>query len=315
MCCINKESSINYNGIENCFNTKQNSKPLLRFEQRHDIEVTYLNIIINAYQTLNFNKLYELLFHNCFKITTSGDNSYNEINGKDKIIDNYEELVKIARQNNIIYQGSIYGELTYEREPILAIHFVGKSNNNIKKFALSIKLDKNNFIHEINIRDEEKYPSKFLDNSSLEKVKSGQYSDFDENIKVNERIFMDQDINFLLNFMDNYFEKQNSISLLDIQNKLQVFYKDFEYGINTPKNMLIEEIIRTTGKVEYNDSNIVCLDCGCKYIVSLEGGYLRKRKKGENINNNHKLIRYDYGCIITGDEYAFQCLGCGKKWK
>lgn len=279
MCCINKESSINYNGIENCFNIKQDNKPLLRFEQKHDIEITYLNIIINAYQTLNFKKLYELLFHNCLKIMTSCNNSYNEIIGKEKIIDNYEELVKIAKQNNIIYQGSIYGELTYEREPILAIHFVGQSNTNIKNFSLSIRLDKNNLIYEINIKDEKKYASKFLDNNSLNKVKNGQYSDFNEHIKVNERMFTDQDITFLLNFFDNYFKDQNSISLLDIENKLQEFYNNFKYSINTPKNMLIEEIIRTTGKVEYNDSNIVCLDCGCKYIASLEGGYLRKRKK------------------------------------
>ena len=310
MCCINKESSINYNGIENCFNIKQDNKPLLRFEQKHDIEIKYLNIIINAYQTLNFKKLYELLFHNCFKITTS-----NQIIGKEKIIDNYEELVKIAKQNNIIYQGSIYGELTYEREPILAIHFVGKSNTNIKNFSLSIRLNKNNLIHEINIKDDKKYASKFLDNNSLNKVKNGQYSNFNEHIKVNERLFTDQDITFLLNFFDNYFKNQNSISLLDIENKLQVFYNNFNYGINTPKNMLIDEIIHTTGKVEYNDSNIVCSDCGCKYITSIEGGYLRKREKGEIINNNHKLIRHGYGCIITGNEYGFQCLGCGKKWK
>ena len=56
MCYVNKESSINYNGIENCFNKEQDNKPLLRFEKKHDIEITYLNIIINAYQTLNFKK-------------------------------------------------------------------------------------------------------------------------------------------------------------------------------------------------------------------------------------------------------------------
>ena len=69
----------------------------------------------------------------------------------------------------------------------------------------------------------------------------------------------------------------------------------------------------TSGKVEYNEPNLVCTDCGCKYISSLCGGYLRKRKEGE-YNNKHELSRHAYGCMITGYEYGYQCLGCGRKW-
>jgi hypothetical protein len=70
----------------------------------------------------------------------------------------------------------------------------------------------------------------------------------------------------------------------------------------------------TSGKLEYNDPNLICSDCGCKYISSLSGGYLRKKKEGEIANENHPLKRHAYGCIITGNEYCYQCLGCGKEW-
>ena len=45
-----------------------------------------------------------------------------------------------------------------------------------------------------------------------------------------------------------------------------------------------------------------------------ENQNVKTSKDGEK-DNNHKLSRHAYGCIITGNEYEYQCLGCGKEWK
>lgn len=293
--------------------------PLLRYEKKHDIEIEYLEKIRMAYYNLNFNEIYDLLYDNCFKMSCSQKDKYNTIMGKKDIIENYENLIKIAKQNDLIYQGSIHGELTHENEPILAIHFVGREKSNYdnperkRAFSLSIRINDDKLIDEINIRDEDELPGKYLDKNALEKVKEGTYSDFDEDFRVNNRLFNDAEIQFLLDFIDKYFPEQKRISTQDIENKIKEFYKDFSYFSNDTKNRLISDIMVTSGKVEYNDSNLICLDCGCKYISSLSGGYLRKRKEGE-MKNNHNLSRHAYGCIITGNEYGYQCLGCGKEW-
>lgn len=293
--------------------------PLLRYEKKHDIEIEYLEKIRMAYYNLNFKEIYDLLGDNCIKMSCSQKDKYNTIIGKKEIIENYENLVKIAKQNDLIYQGSIHGELTFENEPILAIHFVGreKSNyNNLERkrfFSLSIRINDDNLIDEINIRDEDELPGKYLDDNAREKVKKGIYSDFNEDFKVNNRILNDAEIEFLSGFIDKYFPDQNSISSKDIENKLKEFYKNFSYFSSDTKNRLILDSIRTSGNVEYNDNNLICPDCGCKYVSSLGGGYLRKRKEGE-YNNNHELSRHTYGCIITGYEYGHQCLGCGREW-
>lgn len=293
--------------------------PLLRYEKKHDIEIEYLEKIRMAYYNLNFKEIYDLLYDNCFKMSCSQKDKYNTIMGKKDIIENYENLVKIAKQNDLIYQGSIHGELTFENEPILAIHFVGREKSNYDNpkrkrfFSLSIRINDDNLIDEINIRDEDELPGKYLDENALEKVKEGTYSDFNEDFKVNNRIFNDAEIEFLLGFTDKYFPDQESILTQDIENKLKKFYKDFSYYNNNAKNRLISDLMVTSGKVEYNEPNLVCTDCGCKYISSLCGGYLRKRKEGE-YNNKHELSRHAYGCMITGYEYGYQCLGCGRKW-
>lgn len=293
--------------------------PLLRYEKKHDIEIEYLEKIRMAYYNLNFKEIYDLLYDDCFKMSCSQKDKYNTIMGKKDIIENYENLVKIAKQNDLIYQGSIHGELTFENEPILAIHFVGREKSNYDNpkrkrfFSLSIRINDDNLIDEINIRDEDELPGKYLDENVLEKVKEGTYSDFNEDFKVNNRIFNDAEIEFLLGFTDKYFPDQESISTQDIENKLKKFYKDFSYYNNNAKNRLISDLMVTSGKVEYNEPNLVCTDCGCKYISSLCGGYLRKRKE-EEYNNKHELSRHAYGCMITGYEYGYQCLGCGRKW-
>lgn len=294
--------------------------PLLRYEKKHDVEIEYLEKIRMAYYNLNFNEIYDLLYDNCFKMSCSQKDKYNTIMGKKDIIENYENLIKIAKQNNLIYQGSLHGKLTNENEPILAIHFVGREkrrnyNNPERKreFSLSIRINDDNLIDEINIRDEDELTGKYLDSNALEKVKEGTYSDFNEDFKVNNRIFNDAEIEFLLGFTDKYFSDQSSISTQNIENKLKEFYKDFSYFSNDTKNRLISDLMVTSGKLEYNEPHLICSDCGCKYISSLSGGYLRKRKEGENYNN-HELSRHAYGCIITGYEYGHQCLGCGKKW-
>lgn len=292
--------------------------PLLRYEKKHDMEIEYLEKIRMAYYNLNFNEIYDLLYDNCFKMSCSKKDKYNTIMGKKNIIENYENLINIAKKNDLIYQGSIHGELTDENEPILAIHFVGREKHNYdnpkrkRAFSLSIRINDNNLIDEINIRDEDELPGKYLDTSALEKVKEGTYSDFDDDFRVNVRIFTDEEIDFLLNFYDKYF--QGSTPICDIENKVKEFYKDFTYFSGDIKNRLISDIISTSGNVEYNEENLICSDCGCKYVSSLGGGYLRKRKEGETKNNNHKLSRHVYGCIITGYEYDYECLGCGKRW-
>lgn len=317
----NKESSINYENaicsISVCENYELIKAPLLRYEKKHNVEIEYLEKIIKAYCNLNFKEIYDLLHDNCFKMSCSSKDKYNTIMGKKGIIENYENLIKIAKQNDLIYQGSLYGELTNENEPILAIHFVGREKNynnpgRKRAFSLSIRINDDNLIDEINIRDEERYVGKYLDNKAIERVKTGTYSDFNNEFKVNNRIFNDEEIGILLNFYDKYFE--GSTALVDIEKKVKEFYKDFSYYSTDAKNRLIADIIVTSGKVEYNDPNLICSDCGCKYISSLGGGYLRKRKTGEAIDNNHNLSRHAYGCIITGYEYKYQCLGCGKKW-
>ncbi len=173
-------------------------------------------------------------------------------------------------------------------------------------------MNDDNVIDEINIRDEKQYAGKYLDKDSLEKIKTGTYSDFNNECKVNKRIFNDNEIEILLNFYDKYFEGSSSLS--NIEKKVKEFYKDFSFYSKDVKHRLINDIIVTSGKVEYNDVNLICPDCGCKYISSLSGGYLRKRKKGKIKNNNHPLNRHAYGCVITGHEYTYQCLGCGKEW-
>ena len=293
--------------------------PLLRYEKKHDIEIEYLEKIRMAYYKLNFKEIYDLLYDNCFKMSCSQKDKYNTIMGKKDIIENYENLVKIAKQNNLIYQGSIHGELTSENEPILTIHFVGREKNNYdnperkRLFSLSVRINDDNLIDEINIRDGDELPGKYLDKNAIEKVKEGTYSDFDEDFKVNNRILNDEEIEFLLGFIDKYFPNQESISTQDIENKLKEFYKEFSFYNNNTKNRLISDLMITSGKVEYNETNLVCPDCGCKYISSLCGGYLRKRKEGE-YNNNHELIRHVDGYTMTGYEYGHQCLGCGRKW-
>lgn len=290
--------------------------PLLRYEKKHDVEIEYLEKIKMAYYNLNFHEIYDLLHDNCFKMSCSQKDKYDTIIGKEKIIENYENLVKIAKQNDLIYQGSIYGELTDENEPILAIHFVGREKSNYdnterkSSFSLSIRINDDNLIDEINIRDEDEFLGKYLDKESLKKVKEGTYSDFNAAFRVNNRIFSDSEIEFLLYFTHKHFPEQKSIAIQDIENKLKEFYKNFSFFSNDIKNRLIRDLIVTRGNVKYNDPNLVCPDCGCKYISSLSGGYLRK---GE-YNNNHELSRHAYGCVITGYEYGHQCLGCGRKW-
>lgn len=156
--------------------------PLLKFEKKHDVEIEYLKKIKTAYNNLNFDEIYDLLDANCFKKSISKKDKYNIIIGKKEIIENYQNLVNIASQNNLMYQGCIYGEITDENEPILAIHFKGseKNDNSSRKriFSLSIRINDDNLISEINIRDEEQYAGKYLDSESLEKIKIGAYSDF-----------------------------------------------------------------------------------------------------------------------------------------
>lgn len=160
--------------------------PLLRFEKKHDVEIEYLEKIRRAYYNLKFNEIYDLLCDNCFKLSISKKDKYNTLMGRKKIIENYENLAKIAKQNDLIYQGSMYGELTNENEPILAIHFVGREKNNYnnpaktREFSLSIRVNDDNLIDEINIKDENQYSGKYLDEYSLEKIKTGIYSDFND---------------------------------------------------------------------------------------------------------------------------------------
>jgi hypothetical protein len=295
--------------------------PLLRFEKKHELEIKYLEKIKMAYYNLNFNKVFDLVHDNCFKMSVSPKDTYNTLIGKKEIVENYKNLVKIAKNNNLIYQGCIYGELTEENEPILALHLEGREKNNCNNvdrkrvFSLSIRIDDDNLIHEINIRDEEAYAGKYLDDKAIEKVKLGTYSDFSDDFRVNNRIFNDEEIEFLLNFKDKYFKNQKEINLIDIETKMKEFYSDFSYSYyRDTKNQLIIDILATSGMVEYNEPNLICLDCGCKYISILGGGYLRKKKEGEIENKNHALKRYAYGCIITEYEYLHQCLGCGKEW-
>lgn len=33
-----------------------------------------------------------------------------------------------------------------------------------------------------------------------------------------------------------------------------------------------------------------------------------------NENRPYFPTRHAYGCVITGDEYGHQCLGCGREW-
>ena len=294
--------------------------PLLRFQKKHDVEIEYLEKIRMAYYNLNFDEIYDLLSDNCFKMSCSQKDKYNTIMGKKDIIENYENLIKIAKQNDLIYQGSLHGELTYENEPILAIRFVGREKNNNnnserkRAFSLSIRINDENLIDEINIRDADEFAGKYLDSNAIEKVKKGAYSDFNEDFKVNNRIFNDAEIELLLDFIDKSFPDHRNISMQDIENKIKKLYKDFLHFSSDTKNRLISDIIVTSGKVEYNDPNLICSDCGCRYISSLGGGFLRQRKDGEK-DNKHKLSRHAYGCIITGNEYEYQCLGCGKEWK
>ncbi len=167
--------------------------PLLRYEKKHDIEIEYLEKIRMAYYNLNFNEIYDLLYDNCFKMSCSQKDTYNTLKGKKEIIENYEHLIKLAKQNNLIYQGSLHGELTNENEPILAIHFVGREKSNYdnperkRTFSLSIRINDDSLIDEINIRDEDEYIGKYLDNNAIEKVKKGIYSDFNNDFQVNSR--------------------------------------------------------------------------------------------------------------------------------
>ena len=315
---IKKFSDIINNGQEKYKDALEDEivrAPLLRFENKHDIEIEYLKKFLHAYYDLNFKNIYDLLYDNCFKISTSNKDKYNTIIGKNEIIENYENLIRIAKRNNLIYQGSIFGELTNENESILKINFTGRERNNYndqkreRKFLLSIRINDENLIYEINIADAEGCKGKHLSREDIDKIKKGEYSDFNTDFKVNERIFTDKEIEFLLNFYDKYFE--GNISLQDAESKLKELYKDFTFSSGDIKNRLIGDIISTSGSVKYNLSNLICSDCGCKYISSLGFGYLRKKKKEDN---KHDLYRHAYGCIITGNEYSYQCLGCGKEW-
>ncbi len=165
--------------------------PLLRYEKKHDIEIDYLEKIRMAYYNLNFNEIYDLLYDNCLKMSCSQKDTYNSLKGKKEIIENYKRLIKVAKQNNLIYQGSLHGELTNENEPMLAIHFVGREKSNSdnpekkRTFSLSIRINDDSLIGEINIRDEDEYSGKYLDNNAIEKVKKGIYSDFNNDFQVN----------------------------------------------------------------------------------------------------------------------------------
>ena len=209
--------------------------PLLRFEKKHEVEIEYLEKIMKAYYNLNFNEIYDLLDDNCFKMSISDKDKYNTLMGKKEIIENYENLTKIAKQNNLIYQGSIHGELTGESEPILAIHFIGREKDHFNNpartryFSLSIRVNDDNLIDEINIRDEDQYLGKYLDKDSLEKIKKGMYSDFNNEFKTNDRIFNDDEIEFLLNFYDNMIKKPSFMCV--IVGKCPAIIRDKETGI------------------------------------------------------------------------------------
>lgn len=149
--------------------------------------------------------------------------------------------------------------------------------------------------------------------SEKENGEINAYLELDEDSTKYKRLFMDDDIESFLNFFDKYFTKRKLISIDEIENKLREIYGDFERFNESRKSCLIDDIIHTSGNIQYNDSNIVCYECGCKYVAKLTGGYLRKRKHGED-NGKNELRRHAYGCIITGEEKCYECLGCGKKW-
>jgi len=156
------------------------------------VEIEYLEKIRMAYYNLNFNKIYDLLCDDCLKMSCSQKDKYNTIIGKKGIIENYQKLIKTAKQNDLIYQGSLHGELTNKGEPILAMHFVGREKSNYynperkRAFSLSIRINNDNLISEINIRDEDEFAGKYLNENAIEKIKEGTYSDFNEDFKVND---------------------------------------------------------------------------------------------------------------------------------
>ena len=278
-----------------------------------------LKKITQAYSKLNFKELYELLADNCVKKSTSANDNYNTITSKDAIIKSYENLVKVAKRNNLTFEGILIGDdFNLYREPLLAIQFIVKEKNkNVQRiFCLSIKMNKYYLINRIYISNKEEFPKRYL-----KRVKNGRY----------ERILNDNEIEFLLNFKKLHLEEKS-----EKEKKLKEFYSNFSFiedipyeseaGIYTnvsffkfmgedAKNILINYVLRTYGKLENNKANLECEYCSCKYIAHLytinQNKYHMKYRMKSSESRELFINEYPVGFERKLD---CLCLGCGRKW-
>lgn len=304
-----------------------------------------LKKITQAYSNLNFKELYELLADNCVKKSTSANDNYNTITSKDAIIKSYENLVKVAKRNNLTFEGILIGDdFNLYREPLLAIQFIVKEKNkNVQRiFCLSIKMNKYYLINRIYISNKEEFPKRYL-----KRVKNGRY----------ERILNDNEIEFLLNFKKLHLEEKSEYEKIlndneiefflnfkklhieeksEKEKKLKEFYSNFSFiedipyeseaGIYTnvsffkfmgedAKNILINYVLRTYGKLENNKANLECEYCSCKYIAHLytinQNKYHMKYRMKSSESRELFINEYLYGFEHKLD---CLCLGCGRKW-
>jgi hypothetical protein len=151
---------------------------------------------------------------------------------------------------------------------------------------------------------------------------------------VKRRILSDEEITAILKY-NNECQSNRVIDIYHALSELFGLYeaeKEFIYGSNSltenerNRSKLELRTCMVTGSIENNNDNLICPECGCKYIVhytffhpnvseirEYEGARNYPEKQLQYYRNrtiNHELSASS--CKL--DEEYYYCLGCGNKF-
>lgn len=127
-------------------------------------------------------------------------------------------------------------------------------------------------------------------------------------------ILTDNEVETILNLEFN--------NLGEAIDKLQKEFKDFDLKNSKKSQFIINNVIGTGGKLEYNPKDLKCPNCNSKYVARTYAGDLYYRlfngTKAQKETEKQKFVKMGlysnpWAC---GDYYTrdYLCLNCGVRW-